>query len=188
MVRQRFWSIGCLVFLMAAGLQTSVAASAEATLHVTQAHSGSVRLAQMRSPFSIEQVEIGQINSGSTEAQVRQVLGNPARVEDEYWDCCGNMRMLSYGSTSVKLMEDDRSNSFIVFAFSTTDPNLTTRDGIRIGSTLSDVSVAYGNMENTEQDGDGMTVFYSVDEYATSMIFRFQKERVIEMSFLKEIT
>jgi len=141
-----------------------------------------------RAPFSIRSLEIGGISTNSTEAQVRARLGHPQRVEDQYWGCCGEVKVLHYGMTKVNLIEGNRAGVLQVFALSTQRTDLPSRDGIRVGNSQQQVAAKLGKPTGTRQEAGVLTMFYTIDKYAASLWFRVQNGKVIEMGFTEQLT
>lgn len=140
-----------------------------------------------RAPLSVRNLEIGGISTNSTEAQVRARLGQPQRVEAQYWSCCGEVKVLHYGTTKVNLIEGNRAGVLQVFALSTQRTDLPTRNGIRVGNSQQHVLTTLGKPASTKQDGGITTLFYQLEDYAASLWFRMQHGKVIEMGYTEQL-
>ncbi|MGF1521407.1 MAG: hypothetical protein ACFBSF_03705 [Leptolyngbyaceae cyanobacterium] len=85
------------------------------------------------SNFSIHSLEIAGIGLSSNRMYVYQRLGEPQQIEAEYWECCGNVHKLHYDKTTVQLIDNVSPEGYLVFSVVTSDPDLVTRDGVRVG-------------------------------------------------------
>lgn len=193
-------SVLLTTLLLAGMLQSQVAANLhQANLRVIREPGGSsdrpipaLRLGQ-RSPaprpaFSIRSLDIGGISTGSSEAQVRQRLGTPQRVQNQFWECCGTVRTLHYPATQVELIEGEAPGAFTVFSVSTTRSDLPTRAGVRVGDLQQKVIATYGSASGTRSEAGTTTLFYTLDEYAAALWFRVRNGRVIELGFDEQLT
>jgi outer membrane protein assembly factor BamE (lipoprotein component of BamABCDE complex) len=131
----------------------------------------------------ISSLEIASISQKSTEAQVRQRLGTPQKVETKYWACCGNVKFLNYGKTQVGLLEGQKLGTFNVFSLATESPDLATRDGVKVGDRLEKAIATYGKNYQTSEKAGSKFITYWFDAYAATLSFRVQNGRITKIQY-----
>jgi hypothetical protein len=138
-------------------------------------------------PFSIHSLEIGGISAGSSETEVKQLLGSPQDSKLEYWECCGNVKFLQYEKTKVGLIEAETPELFHVFSFATQRTDLATAAGIRVGDPQAKVIALYGEGDRS-QVAELEFITYRLEEYAASLTFSIKDGKVFEIAFDEQLT
>ena len=132
-------------------------------------------------PLSITRMGIGQIKLGSKGVQVQRILGKPQQARTEQTNCCGTLYHWKYPELEVRFEDFDSTGDlkqFSVYQISTKSTKYATFDGIRVGDRRSKVLQVYRNARVTqEQDG----LYYTNDEYASGLVFKFKNDRVVEI-------
>lgn len=136
--------------------------------------------------LAIEQLAIAGVQLSTPESTVRQQLGAPLSQVDEDWACCGMVRTLNYGQTTVKLLESLDGETFEVFSFHTSNADLATKDGIRVGDSRQKLLATYGTPDGSyEEEEDGMTtlVYGAPVDYAAALWFKLTGDRIVEIGY-----
>jgi hypothetical protein len=143
--------------------------------------------------ISYARLGIGGINLSMTEAQVRQKLGRPRRVENWNSPAVGKGRTLTYPNLIVRLVEDGRpgkQGNFSVYDVSTTSRQSATVDGVRVGDSRGKVINTYGQPTEERKEGNAVYLVYNIsfNDFPTAFIFKLQNGRVTEMRCLDILT
>lgn len=149
-------------------------------------------------PLPIEQMAIAGIPLQAPELAVRQRFGEPLSQVDEDWACCGMVRILGYApDTTIKLLESLDGSTFEVFSFSTRNPDLATRAGIRVGDSHQTLLQTYGPPDGIREEEGHTLLFYGVpDEYAAALWFKLEgdlqsdpsRNRIVEIGYDAQLT
>ncbi|MDX2211772.1 MAG: hypothetical protein SFY66_00660 [Oculatellaceae cyanobacterium bins.114] len=131
------------------------------------------------------QASIGGISTTATEADVRQILGEPLEAKDEENQIGLVLRRLEYPTLSVGLADGT------VYSLSTRSPDMPTADGIRVGDTQQQVIEAYGQPHEITTENNVTQLVYYVNAPAT-WIFQVEgnypgegtaSHRIVEISY-----
>jgi hypothetical protein len=129
------------------------------------------------------QADVGGIRLGATEAEVRQMMGEPASQREEQTGCCGILRSLTFNDLTVSLIEGNVPGKYVVYSLASRNPEMATADGIRIGSSRQQVTATYGTPSRESTEGGVTHLVYDVGEAASFLTFGLQGDRVIEMGY-----
>lgn len=131
--------------------------------------------------LSISRMGLAGIKLGTKAAQVQRKLGKPQTSRSETSRCCGKLLYWQYPELEVRLEVPEGANhegNATVYAIKTKSPKLATLEGIRVGDRRSKVLRIYGIPQASEADA----IYYSNDQYASSLVFRFENDRIVEIS------
>jgi hypothetical protein len=120
------------------------------------------------------------ISLGTKAFQVQRKLGRPQQVKSENSACCGVLLRWQYPEVEVRLEVPEGANqerNATVYSISTRSAKVSTLEGIRVGDRKSKVLRVYG----TPGAKEGNELFYANNQYASSLIFRFKNDRVVEI-------
>lgn len=116
---------------------------------------------------------IGGVGLGTTETQVRKVLGKPLSAKNGYEAVAGKIRTLQYSGLTVKLLEDVKpTGKYFVYEIEATSSKYATVDGIKVGDSTAKVRRIYGNPES----GNTTRLSYTVDD-SSPRYFYFTLEK-----------
>lgn len=101
--------------------------------------------------IAYSRLEIGGVKLSMSEVQVKKVLGKPLEIKNSYEAVAGKTRILRYSGITVKLLEDvDQTGSFSVYEIKAESSQYATRDGVKVGDSISKVIRVYGRPESEE--------------------------------------
>lgn len=116
---------------------------------------------------------IGGVGLGTSETQVKKVLGKPLSTKNIYMPIAGKTRTLKYSGITVKLLEDVKpTGKFFVYEIEATSSKYATVDGIKVGDSASKLTRIYGKPES----GNTTRLSYAVD-YSSPTYFNFTLEK-----------
>lgn len=130
--------------------------------------------------FSIARMGLAGVNLGTKAFQVQRKLGKPQQIKSENSRCCGVLLRWQYPEVEVRLEVPEGANqerNATVYSISTRSAKVATLEGIRVGDRKSKVLRVYGMPGSTESD----RLLYANNQYASSLVFRFENDRVVEI-------
>lgn len=130
--------------------------------------------------FSTSRMGLAGVSLGMRASQAQRKLGKPQQVKAENSACCGVLLHWKYPEVEVRLEVPEGANqerNATVYAISTRSAKIATLEGIRVGDRRSRVLQVYGISAARE----GNRFFYSNDRDASSLIFRFENDQVVEI-------
>lgn len=124
---------------------------------------------------------IGDLELGQPEAEVRFSLGDPTETGDEQFQGADGLyvQQLTYDDLGIELWmhSEEEGAPKEVASITISEPSdLTTKKGIRIGSTEAEVQEAYESLHNEEESEPG-TTFVAGSIYG-GLIFTFEDDKV----------
>lgn len=137
-----------------------------------------VAQSKQKNTFPVTRMGVGGIRLGITNVEVQGILGRPKKIKIEETNCCGELKEWIYPDIIVKfeVLESKKNTVYNVF---TKSKKFATVDGIRVGDSRSKVLKVYGkNFSSSSQD----TLYYSNDEYASFIVFKFEKQKLVEIA------
>lgn len=148
------------------------------------------RSAKLSIPYQISQttrsreidysrLEIGGVKLSMSEAEVKKVLGQPLGIKDGYMAIAGKTRTLRYSGITIELLEDVKpTGNFFVYEIKADSSRYVTKDGVKVGDSVSKVMSIYGRPESSENDGAN-TLSYPVNHPSPAyLIFTIENARV----------
>lgn len=132
----------------------------------------------------LENEALGKIKLGQKAADVTTLIGKPdSKGKDTEWDAIGEWvqewRYQSHGLV-LNMASKSKGSAKTVLTITATAPSrLATARGIHIGSTIAEVTKAYGNVQDKEQSEPGKT-FVAGSIYA-GVIFTFEDGKVAQI-------
>jgi len=132
----------------------------------------------------LEKEALGKIKLGQKAADVTALLGKPdSKGKDTEWDAIGEWvqewRFKSHGLV-LNMASKSKAGAKTVLTITATAPSkLATARGIRIGSTIAEVTKAYGKVQDKEQSDPGKT-FVAGSIYG-GVIFTFTDGKVSQI-------
>jgi hypothetical protein len=130
--------------------------------------------------ISITRMGFTGVRLGSKAAQVQQRFGKPQKVRTEQTNCCGVLLHWTYPEFEVSFEVPEGTNqerNATVYSVSTQSAKLMTLEGVRVGDRRSKVLRVYGTSDTSENN----KLYYYNNQYASSFIFRFENDRVVEI-------
>lgn len=124
-------------------------------------------------PLNYSRMGIGGVRLGMSVAEAKRKLGKPQREETKSArpGIGGKFRTLTYKNLTVSAWNEK------VYAISTTKPEFTTIDKIKVGDSKEKVVKTYG-FGSQSVDGNAIRLTYSNDEKASNLIFELRDSRV----------
>jgi hypothetical protein len=132
----------------------------------------------------LENEALGKISLGRKAADLTRLIGTPeSRGKESEWDAIGEWvqewRFKSHGLV-LNMSSKSKGGAKSVLTITATAPcKLTTARGIHIGSTIADVTKAYGKVQDKEESISGKT-FVAGSMYS-GIIFTFSNGVVSKM-------
>jgi hypothetical protein len=132
----------------------------------------------------LENEALGKISLGRKAADLTALIGTPeSRGKETEWDAIGEWvqewRFKSHGLV-LNMSSKSKGGEKSVLTITATAPcKLTTARGIHIGSTIADVTKAYGNVQDKEESISGKT-FVAGSIYG-GIIFTFTDGKASQM-------
>lgn len=130
--------------------------------------------------FSMARMGLAGVSLGTKAFQVQRKLGRPQQVKSENSACCGVLLRWQYPEVEVRLEVPEGANqerNASVYAISTRSTKVATLEGIRVGDRRNKVLRVYGMPTARENN----RLSYANNQYASSLIFRFENDRVVEI-------
>ncbi len=140
----------------------------------------------VRRELSPSRMGMGGIKLGTKAAQVQRKLGKPLQVKSENSSCCGTLMHWQYSDLEVRLEVPEGRNqeqNASVYSISTRSAKIATLEGVRVGDLRSKVIRAYGDASEMTEN----RIFYYNDQHAARMTFRFENNRVVEISIASQL-
>ncbi|MEO1376950.1 MAG: outer membrane protein assembly factor BamE [Cyanobacteria bacterium J06635_10] len=136
--------------------------------------------------IAVSEVGIGKIRPGMSEQQVRSILGKPTSTKTEYSEAVGdNIRTVQYPDISLSLVPHvNKPKNFFVYGFFTWSRKFSTKRGIKVGDTQSQVIKSYGK-PYIFKDGKATFLQYFVGSKDSAVTFTFSIEsgKVTEIQY-----
>src|SRR5689334_16428331 len=126
----------------------------------------------------LDEETIGPIKRGMSEAELKQVLGKPMETSDVQEEpATGDfVTAWSWDGVRVFMVADGKRGPFKVNAIHVTKPPFATSRGIKVGSTLAEISAAYPRSSGyTDERG------YLVGSAYGGLLFTLKKRVVTDM-------
>jgi hypothetical protein len=136
--------------------------------------------------MSVTRMGFAGVRLRTKAAQVQRKFGKPQQVKTENSTCCGVLLHWTYPEFEVRFEVPEGANqerNATVYSVSTRSPKLMTLEGVRVGDRRSKVLRIYGTPSVDEND----SAFYVNDLYASSFVFRFENDRVVEISAASQL-
>lgn len=135
-------------------------------------------------PKALEKETLGKLNLGQKAADVIALVGKPdSKGKDVEWEAIGDwVQEWSYKSWGLELnmASASKGGAKTVLSITAASPSkLATSRGIHIGSTIAQVTRAYGNVQDKEQSVPGKT-FVAGSVYG-GVIFTFTGGKVSQI-------
>ena len=115
--------------------------------------------------FTLEDLALGPVSVTSTQEDVIQALGEPARVTNNPFHSLGVMQTYHYRDCRIDFLLID--NAYVLQNFSVTGGELKTPRGIDIGATVRDTLLAY--VDRIESVEDNRAIFYRSNAGSVSL-------------------
>jgi hypothetical protein len=144
-------------------------------------------------PLPIQSLAVGGIAILFTEAQVREVLGNPTEVRaGDNPLLGGEERYLYYskrGIHGVQLIKGKASQQFQVVSVLVNNTGSATYDGIQVGDNRQKLLQTYGSPTSIWQQGDDVQILsYSSHATPASFDFTLLGDRITEIRLSRNVS
>ncbi len=158
------------------------AAAQQTTINPNVALDGNMTPNQSRG-IAYNRLQIGGVRLSMSEVQVKRVLGQPREIKNGYMAIAGKTRTLLYSGLTVNLLEDGKPNgNFFVYEIKADSSRYATKDGVKVGDRVSNVTSIYGRTELSETDS-ATTLSYPVNSTSPAyFVFTIQNGKVTKIT------
>ncbi|BAY57530.1 hypothetical protein NIES2135_43960 [Leptolyngbya boryana NIES-2135] len=136
--------------------------------------------------MSMARMGLAGIKLGMKASQVERKLGKPPQMASQASTCCGTLLYWKYPELEVHFevpMGVRQEPNATVYSITTRSSKFATLEGVRVGDRRNKVLRIYGTPSADEDNA----VFYANDQYASSLVFRFENDRVVEISAASQL-